>query len=76
MTTPIALENMLENNGPINTWEQMATAIALMSPEQKKTNITIELEYQDEFYPAELRICGSEHSVLDDGHPVIFTKEA
>lgn len=75
MTTPIALENML-NAGPIKTWEQMATAIALMSPEQRQTNITIELEYQDEFFPAELRICGENHSVLDDGHPVIFTKEA
>jgi len=63
------------DEGPIKTWEQMATAIALMSPEQRKINITIELEYADEFYSAELRICGKNHSVLDNGHPVIFTKE-
>ena len=75
MNTPVALENML-NNGPIKTWGEMATAIALMSPEQRQTNITIELEYDDEFYPAELRICDKKHSVLDDGHPVIFTKES
>ena len=75
MTTPIALENML-NVGPIKTWEQMATAIALMTPEQRKTNITIELEHEDECYPAEFRICGADHQILDNGHPVIFTKEA
>jgi hypothetical protein len=54
----------------INTYEQMAAAIALMSPEQRQANITVELEH-DEFFPAELRICGKDNSVLDDGHPVI-----
>jgi len=49
----------------------MASAIALMSPEQRQANITVELEH-DEFFPAELRICGKDNSVLDDGHPVIF----
>lgn len=75
MHTPPALENMLRQ-GVINTWEQLEQAIALMSPEQKAANITIELEFQDECYPAELRVCGPDHQTLDDGHPVIFTVEA
>ena len=73
MITPPKLEAMLTT--PTKTWEDMAKAIAEMSPEQRATNITVELKYADEFYPAELRICGSEHDVLDDGHPVIFVNE-
>ena len=74
MKTPKDLLNLLNKN-PIKTWEDMQKAISLLSPEQRKKNITVELEYQDEFYPAEFRICGAEHSVLDDNYPIIFVKE-
>lgn len=68
------LDGMLEIG--IKTYRQMKMALELLTDEQLDANITIELEHADEFYPAEFRICGENHGVLDDGHPVIFTKEA
>jgi len=44
--------------------------------EQLDCDVAIELEYADECLPAELRICGENHAMLDDGHPVIFTIHA
>lgn len=44
--------------------------------EQLNCDVTIELEYADECYPAEVRICGEDHMMLGDGHPVIFTAHA
>jgi len=75
LKTPRILEDFITNN-EIKTWEQLGQAIVFMSEEQKKSNITIELEFEDECLPAVLRICGENHSMLDEGHPVIFTKEA
>ena len=68
------LDDMLHKG--IVTYGDMLEALKLCSPEQLRSNITIELEEADEFYPAEFRICGDNHQVLDDGHPVIFTKFA
>jgi len=44
--------------------------------EQLDCDVTIELEYADECLSAELRICGENHTMLDEGHPVIFTVHA
>lgn len=73
--TPEALENMIGSSGKIDTWEKLGAAIALMSPEQRQTNLAIELELADECYSAQFRICGENHEILDDGHPVIFAIE-
>ena len=75
MNTPVALEAMLKSR-KIKTYRDMLRALDLCSDEQLDCDITIELEYADEFYPAEFRICDIKHSVLDDGHPVIFTDKA
>lgn len=61
---------------PIKTYRDLLEVLPLLNKEQLNSDITIELEYMDECFPAEFRICSENHGSLDDGHPVIFTTHA
>lgn len=53
------------------TYRELLDRLSSLSDEQLNCKVTIEDPHQDEFYPAELRICGEDRSILDEGHPVI-----
>ena len=57
------------------TYGELLEKLYELSPSQLNCDITVEIavDYgQNECYPAELKICGIEHGVLDEDHPVIF----
>jgi len=54
------------------TYRTLAALINKMSEIQKDTDVTVEIETENECYAAELRICDDEHDSLDENHPVIF----
>lgn len=57
------------------TYKELLKRLSTLTPEQLNCDVTVELEVQDECYPAELRICGPDHELLDEDHPVIFVNE-
>jgi len=57
------------------TYKELLAALSYLTPVQLNRNVIIELEHEEECVPAELRICDEDHFCLDEGHPVIFTKE-
>ena len=57
------------------TYQDLFNALSKMTPEQLQCDLTVEIAMDygsNECYPAELKICGLEHGVLDEDHPVIF----
>lgn len=74
MKTSPALEKFITKNR-INTWEKLASAISLMSNEQRESPIIIELKYHNDALPGELHVCNKNHLLLENNQPVIFTKE-
>lgn len=58
------------------TYRQLAAIInEQFNDEQKDMDVTIELGTMQEAFAAELRVCGAEHDLLDDYHPVLFVWE-
>lgn len=56
------------------TYRTLIIHLKNLTEEQLDMNITVEISIEEEFFPAELRICGKEHSTLDENHPVIFVE--
>lgn len=54
------------------TYRQLAEALKTLTSEQLDSDVTVELSYEEECFPADLRICGDSHDSLDTGHPVIY----
>jgi hypothetical protein len=54
------------------TYRELLERLSSLSDEQLNCNVTVEDPYEDECFPAELRICGEDHSSLDEDHPVIY----
>jgi hypothetical protein len=57
------------------TYRTLAKLIDKMSDEQKDSDVTVEIQMDDECYAAELRICDDNHDSLDEDHPVLFVPE-
>jgi hypothetical protein len=56
------------------TYKQLIEELQKLTPEQLECDVTVEDSIDNECYPAELRIVGSEHDSLDEDHPVIYFK--
>ena len=54
------------------TYKELLNELQKLTEEQLSCTITVEDAEWGEFYPAELRVCGENHDILEDGHPVIF----
>ena len=56
------------------TYRTLAKLIDRMSEDQKDSDVTVEMQddVDGEVFAAELRICGTEHGVLDPEHPVLY----
>jgi hypothetical protein len=54
------------------TYNDLLIELQGLSNEQLYSQLTVELDWVDEYYPASLRICDKEHDVLDENHPVIY----
>ena len=54
------------------TYRELLQSLTNLTNEQLDCDVTIELEFEDECFPAELRICGATNDLLAEGHPVIF----
>jgi len=54
------------------TYGELLEKLYELSPLQLNCDVTVEDAYEEECYPAELRVCGENHDSLDDGYPVIF----
>ncbi len=57
------------------TYRDLLECLQKLTEEQLECTLTVELGISDECLPAEWRICGEEHFVLDDGHPVIYVSD-
>jgi len=57
------------------TYRQLIEELKKLDDYQLGCDLTVELNIEDECLPAELRICGPNHDVLDKNHPVIFVKD-
>jgi len=58
------------------TYLDLLQALNNLTDEQLNCMVTVELGITDECYGADLRICDSEHGVLDENHPVIYAEDA
>ncbi len=56
------------------TYQELLTQLLSFNRERLQQTVTVELE--DECFPANLRICGSDHDSLDEDHVVIYVPEA
>lgn len=54
------------------TYRTLRELLNRMSDEQLDCDVTVEDAYENECYPAELRISGPNHDSLDDNHPIIY----
>ena len=59
----------------ITTYGELYELLGSFTPEQLDANITTEISWDNECFPCELRIAGSEHDSLDEGHPVLYVKD-
>lgn len=50
------------------TYKELLEKLSTLSDEQLNCTVTVEMGPEDEYYPAELRICG------DQDRPVIFVE--
>jgi len=53
-------------------YHELLLQLQKLSQEQLDNDVTVESGIDDECYPAELRICDTEHDSLDENHPVIY----
>lgn len=53
-------------------YRELQAAMATWTDEQLDSDITIEVSWDNECYPAELRIADEEHDSLDENHPIIY----
>ena len=54
------------------TWEELGQQISKMTETQKKQNVTLFADYEDEFYPlSELKFNEGETNTLDEGSPYL-----
>ena len=58
------------------TYWDLLRALSKLTDEQLECTVTVELGITDECYAAKLRVCDSEHGVLDVNHPVIYAEDA
>jgi len=65
-------ENLGADELPVNTYRKLLWALQQMNEDQLDATITVEDPCQDECFPAELRIAGTEHDSLDENHPIIY----
>jgi hypothetical protein len=56
------------------TYRELKKELDSLSDEQLDMDLTVELSYEDECIPAEFRITGETHGLLDPDHPVIFVR--
>lgn len=56
------------------TYRELFEKLGTLTESQLNCDLTVELGPEDECYPAELRIAGSEHDSLDENHPIIFVE--
>lgn len=54
------------------TYKDLLEQLQTLDDEQLGWPITVELGLSDECIEGELRICGEEHDLLDENHPVIY----
>lgn len=54
------------------TYRELLERLSSFSDEQLNCKVIVKSPYEDECFPAELRICGEDHSSLDQDRPVIF----
>lgn len=54
------------------TYKELINELAKLSEEQLACKVLVELGPEDEIYPAELKICTSQHDMLTEDYPVIF----
>lgn len=57
------------------TYAELLEQLKNLSPSQLNCDVTIEVPIDfgpNGFYPAELKICGEDHDVLDENHPVLL----
>lgn len=66
------LQDFLATKKETQTYRDLLDHLKELSPEQLDCDITVELGPEDECFPATLRICGSDHELLNEDHPVIF----
>ena len=59
----------------IVTFGELQELMGSFAPEQLTANLTTEVGWEDECFPCELRIAGSEHGSLDEGHPIFYIEE-
>lgn len=59
------------------TYEKLAELISYMTDEQRQKNVTVEIFDGEsmECFQADLMICGEEHDLLDEDHPVIYVTQ-
>lgn len=57
------------------TYRQLQIILNSLSDEQLSCDVTVEDSYEQECYPADLRVCDDNHDSLDSGHPVIYIGE-
>lgn len=62
------------------TYRELLAELQGLDDDQLDSDVTVELGLEDECYPAELRICDTDHFAhngsLDEFHPVIYVEDA
>ncbi len=53
------------------TYRQLKYLLETMSDDSLDCDVTVEDTYTDECYAAELRVAGTNHDSLEEGHPVL-----
>lgn len=54
------------------TYRELRDRLFLLTEDQLDKQILVELGPEDEILEAELRVCGENHDLLEEDHPVIF----
>lgn len=57
------------------TYRELLAKLAQLNDYQLGCDVTVELAIEDECLPAGFRICGENHEVLDEDHPVIYVED-
>ena len=54
------------------TYQELWDKLQGLSDEQLQENVMVEDPYEQECYPADFKICGSEHTSLDEDYPILL----
>ena len=57
------------------TYQYLLLELAKLTEKQLSCDLVVELDISDECLPAELRIAGKEHDLLNEDYPIIFVKD-